>query len=96
MSGKAAKDGAVFLTCSDHGFTPIKKEVYLNRWLIENGYLKLDGLDGFKGITTDTKAFCLDPSRIYIHEEGKYKKGAIKSSDYSALRNDLKNKLEYK
>lgn len=93
MSGNAAKDGAVFLTCSDHGFTPIKKEVYLNRWLIENGYLKLEGLDGFKGIINDTKAFCLDPSRIYIHEEGKYKKGAIKSSDYSALRNDLKNKL---
>ena len=93
MAKKAARSGAVFLTCSDHGFTPIKTEVYLNRWLIENGYLKLDGLDGFKGITADTRAFCLDPSRIYIHEEGKYKKGSIKSSDYSALRNDLKSKL---
>ena len=26
---------------SDHGFTGIKQQVYLNRWLIDNGFLKL-------------------------------------------------------
>ena len=35
MYEKAKKENALFLTCSDHGFTPIKTEVYINRWLIE-------------------------------------------------------------
>jgi predicted AlkP superfamily phosphohydrolase/phosphomutase len=93
MAKKAAKDDAVFLTCSDHGFTPIKKEVYLNRWLIENGYLKLDSGEGLKGMTSDTKAFCLDPSRIYIHLKDKYKRGTAKQADCEALVDELKEKL---
>ncbi len=93
MARKAMKDGAVFLTCSDHGFTPIKTEVYLNRWLMEKGYLKLDASVGLKGITSDTKAFCLDPSRIYIHMEGIYKRGSVKQSDYKGLVEELKEKF---
>lgn len=93
MAEKAARDGAVFMTCSDHGFTPIKTEVYLNRWLIENGYLNLNGKDGLKGITSDSKVFCLDPSRIYIHLEGKYGRGQVKQTDYKALIRELKEKF---
>ena len=93
MSRKAARDNAVFLTCSDHGFTPTKTEVYLNRWFIENGYLILDSLEGLKGMSSDTKAFCLDPSRIYIHLEGKYKKGTIKEAEYESLLKELNDKL---
>ena len=93
MAKKAAKDGALFLTCSDHGFTPIRSEVYLSKWLIENGYLKLISTEGLKGITSDTKAFCLDPSRIYIHLEGRYSKGRMKQSDYMGLVEELKRKF---
>jgi predicted AlkP superfamily phosphohydrolase/phosphomutase len=93
MAKKAAKDGALFLTCSDHGFTHIKSEVYLSRWLIENGYLKLSSMEGLKGVTPDTKAFCLDPSRIYIHLEGRYSKGRMKQSDYMGLVEELKRKF---
>ena len=93
MAKKASKDDAVFLTCSDHGFTPIKTEVYLNRWLIEKGYLKLDSVEGLKGITSGTKAFCLDPSRIYAHLEGKYKRGTVKLSDCDGLLNELKEQF---
>ncbi|MGQ9570196.1 MAG: alkaline phosphatase family protein [Thermodesulfovibrionales bacterium] len=93
MAEKAFKDGAVFMTCSDHGFASIRTEVYINRWLIENGYLKLNSSEGLKGILTDSKAFCLDPSRIYIHLEGKYKRGSVKNSDYNSLINELKEKL---
>jgi predicted AlkP superfamily phosphohydrolase/phosphomutase len=93
MAKKAAKDDAVFLTCSDHGFTPIKTEVYLNRWLMENGYLKLDSGEGLKGMTPDAKAFCLDPSRIYIHLEGKYKRGMVKQSDCKGLLTELREQF---
>lgn len=93
MADKAIKDGALFLTCSDHGFTPIKSEVYLSKWLIENGYLNLSSVEGLKGITSDTKAFCLDPSRIYIHLDERYSRGKIRQSDYSKLVEELKEKL---
>ncbi len=93
MAKKAAKDGALFLTCSDHGFTPIRSEVYLSKWLIENGYLKLSSMEGLKGVTPDTKAFCLDPSRIYIHLNERYSRGKIKQSDYSKLVEELKEKF---
>lgn len=93
MAKNAKNDGAVFLTCSDHGFTPIKTEVYLNRWLIENGYLKLSGLEGLKGMLPETRVFCLDPSRIYIHLEGKYRCGSVKQSEYKGLAEELKERL---
>ncbi|MGB9715972.1 MAG: alkaline phosphatase family protein [Thermodesulfovibrionales bacterium] len=93
MAEKASKDGAVFMTCSDHGFAPIKTEVYINRWLIENGYLKLNSLEGLKGIDTESKVFCLDPSRIYIHLEEKYKRGSVKNSDYKSIIEELKVKF---
>lgn len=95
---RAKEDGAVFLTCSDHGFTPITTEVYLNKWLVEKGYLKLDGDDGLQGITPDSACFCLDPSRLYIHLSGKYKKGGVKASDYQDVRNEVAREfsaLEY-
>lgn len=93
MADMAVKDRALFFTCSDHGFTPIKTEVYLNKWLVENRYLTLNGSQGLKGITPDSQAFCLDPSRIYIHLEGKYSRGCIKQSEYQALKNELKERL---
>jgi len=93
MAKKASDDGALFMTCSDHGFTPIKTEFYVNRWLIENEYLKLNSVDNLKGITPQTKAFCLDPSRIYIHLEGRYGKGGITQDVYKALTDELKEKF---
>lgn len=93
MAEKAKNDDALFLTCSDHGFTEIKTEVYINRWLSENGYLTLNGTEGLKGISGNSKAFCLDPARIYIHLEGKYAKGSVKNEDYPILVNELKEKL---
>ena len=83
------------MTCSDHGFTPIKTEVYLNKWLIEEGYLELTDKDkGIESIAENSKAFCLDPSRICIHLNGKYPRGSVKDSDYQELRNELAQKLK--
>lgn len=98
MAKKAINEGAVFMTCSDHGFTTIDSEVYLNRWLMENGYLSLKGTDGLKGITPESRAFCLDPSRIYVHTEGRYSRGSVKRGDYEKVRAGLKaelNSLEF-
>jgi predicted AlkP superfamily phosphohydrolase/phosphomutase len=38
---KIAGDGTTVFIFSDHGFGEAKKQVYLNSWLVTNGYLKL-------------------------------------------------------
>ncbi len=93
MAKKARNDGALFLTCSDHGFTPIKSEVYVNSWLKEQGYLKIDGSGGLKGITPDSRVFCLDPSRLYLHREKKYARGGVRAEDSEAILREVLEKL---
>lgn len=44
-----ALDGEVaFGTCSDHGFGPITQRYYLNKWLVDQGYLVLKGGVGWQ------------------------------------------------
>lgn len=40
------KQGTVLMVVSDHGFGPLYKDVYLNQWLADQGYLKLRGQGG--------------------------------------------------
>src|SRR3990172_6342287 len=94
MANKAINEGAGFMTCSDHGFTTIESEVYLNRWLMEKGYLRLNGTDGLMGILPESRAFCLDPSRIYLHTEGRYGRGTVNMVDYERVRAGLKAELD--
>jgi predicted AlkP superfamily phosphohydrolase/phosphomutase len=93
LSRKAANNDAIFLTCSDHGFTPIRTEVYLNKWLMNHEYLHLNGSGGFTGMAAATKAFCLDPSRIYLHLEKKYARGNLRPGEYQDLISELKENL---
>jgi predicted AlkP superfamily phosphohydrolase/phosphomutase len=90
MFERAQRDRALFLTCSDHGFAPIKTEVYVNRLLQDQGLLKITGNDGFKGITADSQVFCLDPARVYVHLKGKYARGRVDGSEYETLRTEIK------
>lgn len=85
-----------FCMLSDHGFTAIKTEVYLNRWLEEHGYLTYQKAqpDTVMDIGSGSKAFVMDPSRIYINLKGKYPLGAVDPSDYKAVRQELKEGLE--
>lgn len=78
---------------SDHGFTAIEQEVYINRILAENGFLKWEEEppSNFGKIDGKTKAFALDPSRIYIHKKGKFPKGSVEEKDYEKIKEELKD-----
>lgn len=92
-----SKDGLnKFYMISDHGFTKIKTEVYLNRWLQENGYLNFHKNQPrtIMDIGSGAKAFVLDPSRIYINLKGKYPLGAIDHNGYDTVRKEIKQGLE--
>lgn len=91
---RAKKDNAIFLTCSDHGFTTIKTEVYINQYLKENGFLTIMGNKGFKGITADSRALSLEPSRLYVHLKNKYPRGNVSHAEYESLRQELKTLSE--
>jgi predicted AlkP superfamily phosphohydrolase/phosphomutase len=87
----SARNLNAFYMLSDHGFTQIKSEVYLNAWLEENGLLRFQNEQPktIMDIGPGSKAFALDPSRIYVNLKGKYPLGCVESSDYEAVRSDL-------
>jgi len=80
---------------SDHGFTAIKKEVFLNHWLRENGYLDFTSETPQKlsDLTEGSRAFCLDPSRIYINTKGRFPNGCVGPAEVPALVDELAEKL---
>ncbi len=97
LSLEGSEDGKTqFHMLSDHGFTGIKTEVYLNRWLQENGYLKYqkDKPETIMDIGGGSTAFTMDPSRIHVNLKGKYPLGTINASDYERVRQELKQGLE--
>ena len=50
---------------SDHGFTGIEQEVYLNVWLEEQGYLRFESSppENLGEISQTSRAFAMDPNR---------------------------------
>ena len=92
---KKVGDEIPFIMLSDHGFTTIKKEVYLNTWLREQGYLKFkkEIPDSLEDMHEESRVFALDPSRIYLHLKGKYPNGCVDPVDYEATRNRIKDEL---
>jgi len=78
-SAEVSREGEGFYLLSDHGFCVIKQEVNVNAWLRQEGYLKFENEPpkGYEEISADSRAFALDPGRIYIHLKGKYPKGCV-------------------
>ena len=98
VRAKLPKDATLMLL-SDHGFTGIKQELYLNRWLTEQGYLKFmkEKPQGFEDMSPESRAFALDPSRIYIHAKGRYPNGSVEPGDVLRLVDEIAGKaLEIK
>jgi predicted AlkP superfamily phosphohydrolase/phosphomutase len=71
-------------------------EVQANYLLSQEGFLKFTNEPprSLADIDASTKAFALDPARIYIHLEGKYPRGSVKAEDRDAIIGELKNIFE--
>jgi len=89
------QEGENFYLLSDHGFCLIKREVYLNAWLRKNGYLEFEKEppEEISELKKTSKAFCLDPSRIYLHRKDRFPEGIFNDAQALTLRNELKEKL---
>lgn len=94
---KVGGDNALenLLLLSDHGFTGIKREFNLNTWLQQEGYLSFtgDGAPVLGKMTPDSRAFVLDPSRIYFKRKDRFPDGCVESGDVDALSEEMTRKL---
>ncbi|UCD57452.1 MAG: alkaline phosphatase family protein [Candidatus Hydrogenedentota bacterium] len=77
---------------SDHGFTGVRNEFYLNSWLKKEGFLQLekDDADTIEAIADGSRVFALDPSRLYLNLAGKFPKGCVKPEDVRPIVADVK------
>jgi predicted AlkP superfamily phosphohydrolase/phosphomutase len=86
--GKLSPDDGL-IVLSDHGFTTLHREVYLNVWLQEHGYLRLlPGVDlaeatmnPLAAMDPSTTAYSLDPGRIYVNLRGREPDGSVLPED---------------
>jgi len=89
----------VFMVISDHGFNSFRYGVDLNRWLEENGYLKVkDGQRGKKHLSaidwSETRAFAIGLAGIYLNLKGREANGIVEPGDEAAvLREEIAENL---
>jgi len=86
MALKKDNDKTAILVVSDHGFNSFRYNVHLNRWLINNGYMKMKGenseerLGSFKDVNWScTKAYAVGFASIYINVAQREAKGIVRS-----------------
>lgn len=77
---------------SDHGFCSIRSEVFMNTWLAEQGYLAFKTEKPMTIADIDparTRAYCMDPGRIYLNLKGREPGGIVDPSESVALLAEL-------
>ncbi len=92
------------LTCSrrllvvaDHGFTRLECEVDINAFLRAEGWLTMsrkpeNELD-LASMDMSSRAFALDPGRIFIHDLTRFALGRVTRYEYGGVREKIKNAL---
>jgi predicted AlkP superfamily phosphohydrolase/phosphomutase len=80
---------------SDHGFSGIEQEVYLNAWLEKENFLKFTASSprGLEDIDPSSTAFALDPNRIYIHLKHKFPQGWVGPQEKEKIKEEVSGKL---
>jgi len=95
QGGSLSREAEGFLLLSDHGFTAARREVRLNAWLHESGYLSYRTPDpaSIADIAPGTRAFALDPGRIYINTKRRFAAGCVAAEEVGSLREELARRL---
>jgi predicted AlkP superfamily phosphohydrolase/phosphomutase len=89
----------LLMVISDHGFGPFQRGIDLNRWLEENGYLKLDDArrneEYLAGVDwSQTRAFAIGLAGIFINVKGKFDQGIVEAEGVAdRLREEIAQRL---
>ncbi|MFO7727832.1 MAG: alkaline phosphatase family protein, partial [Desulfonatronovibrio sp.] len=85
------------MVVADHGFTRLECEVDINTLLRAEGWLKIgrkpeNELD-LNCIDESSRAFALDPGRIFIHDQIRFARGRVSHSEYAGIREKIRKSL---
>jgi predicted AlkP superfamily phosphohydrolase/phosphomutase len=85
-------DDCRLVMLSDHGFCRLDHEVFVNRWLERDGWLALrDPAVTIASVVPErTRAYCMDPGRLYLNLAGREPGGIVAPEDYGRVRDELK------
>ena len=92
---KCQGDDNLLMVISDHGFNTFRRGIDLNRWLEENGYLKVQDdrrlEDHLAGVDwSQTRAFAIGLTGIFINIKDKYSQGIVApGSEADELREEI-------
>lgn len=84
---------------SDHGFQTFRRGINLNTWLLEHGYLHLQGQrtcsgEWFEGVDwSRTRAYALGLGGIFLNIAGREGQGIVRPGDAAALADEIAGKL---
>jgi predicted AlkP superfamily phosphohydrolase/phosphomutase len=93
-------DNTDLIVMSDHGFAPFNRQVNLNTWLEQNGYLKLvdpakrDEYEWLDGIDwAQTQAFSFGLNSLYLNVKGRERNGIVNPANRAKLAREISDKL---
>jgi len=89
---RCLENEATLITLSDHSFCSLKKELYINRWLRQKGWLKFTKSppESWTDIDGTSKAYSLAPGRIYVNLREWEPKGCVEpSEEYERVKEEL-------
>jgi predicted AlkP superfamily phosphohydrolase/phosphomutase len=89
------------LVCSDHGFQSFRRQVHLNNWLLEEGYLALkSGIDLKKNSNylkfvdwKKTRVYSVGLGLFYLNLQGREPEGIVPRAEAKALLEEVEAKL---
>jgi predicted AlkP superfamily phosphohydrolase/phosphomutase len=93
-------EDTLLVVMSDHGFQPFTRNLHLNAWLRDRGYLvmkpgKTTGYTVGSNIDwSKTRAYGLGFNGLYLNIKGRESEGAVDPADADALMAELSRKLE--
>lgn len=82
--------GADVVVASAHASGPLERFVNLDAWLQANGYLTVDASGA---IAPDSRAFSMDPGRIYVTSSQMFPAGAVPRADVTDLVDEIADGL---
>jgi predicted AlkP superfamily phosphohydrolase/phosphomutase len=105
----AVPKDAVFMVMSDHGFHSFRREVNLNTWLVQNGFMVFQGQESarkgledlfgrgrfWEGVDwSKTRAYAVGLGQIYFNLKGRESQGSVSAgAEYKALQDEIGRKL---
>ena len=86
------RDEDLLIVHSDHGFERLDHDVYINYLLMQEGFLQFENTQDISldKIGRETKAFALDPARIYLNRKERYPRGGVEQTEISEILDRLK------